>query len=98
MKTSNFWDITPCSPLEVNQRFGGTRRFRMKLVADLATCFMLVFCLAYSLNLKMEATCSSETLADFQGTTWRYIPEYGTLLNTYIRKRNETADYLTVQM
>jgi hypothetical protein len=25
--------------------------------------------------LKMEAICSSETSADFQWTTWRYIPE-----------------------
>jgi hypothetical protein len=31
--------------------------------------------LAYSSTLKMEATCSSETSADFHQTTWRYIPE-----------------------
>jgi hypothetical protein len=24
----------------------------------------------------MKATCSSETSADYQRTTWRYIPEY----------------------
>jgi hypothetical protein len=24
MKSSSFWDITPCSPLKVNRRFGGT--------------------------------------------------------------------------
>jgi hypothetical protein len=24
MKISIFWDITPCSPLKVNRRFGGT--------------------------------------------------------------------------
>jgi hypothetical protein len=24
MKSSIFWDITPCSPLEVNRHFGGT--------------------------------------------------------------------------
>jgi hypothetical protein len=24
MKSTIFWDITPCSPLEVNRRFGGT--------------------------------------------------------------------------
>jgi hypothetical protein len=24
MKTTNFWDITPCSPLKVNRRFGRT--------------------------------------------------------------------------
>jgi hypothetical protein len=29
----------------------------------------------------MEATYFSETSVDFQLTTWRYIPEYGTLHN-----------------
>jgi hypothetical protein len=42
----------------------------------LATCFMLVSCLAYSSNLKMEAICSVDT----QRTTWRYIPVYRRLL------------------
>jgi hypothetical protein len=27
MKNSTFWDITPCSLLKVNRRFGGTCRF-----------------------------------------------------------------------
>jgi hypothetical protein len=26
MKSTNFWDITPCSPSSVNRRFGGTCR------------------------------------------------------------------------
>jgi hypothetical protein len=44
---------------------------------------MLVSCSAYSSTLKMEAIRSSETLDDFQQTTWRYILEqalatYGT--------------------
>jgi hypothetical protein len=41
--------------------------------AMLATCFMLVSRLAYSLTLKLEATCSSETSADFQLTTWCFV-------------------------
>jgi hypothetical protein len=40
----------------------------MTKLALLATCFMLVSCLAYSLTLKMEATCSSETSVDFKWT------------------------------
>jgi hypothetical protein len=40
---------------------------------------MLVSFLAYSSTLKMETTCSSETLVDFQQTTWHYIPENRTL-------------------
>jgi hypothetical protein len=39
------------------------------------TALTLVSCSACSLTLKMEATCSSETSADFQRTTQRYIPE-----------------------
>jgi hypothetical protein len=33
----------------------------------------MVLCLAYSSTLKMEATCFSQTSADFQRTTPRYI-------------------------
>jgi hypothetical protein len=28
-KTTIFWDITPCSPLRVNRRFGGTYRLHI---------------------------------------------------------------------
>jgi hypothetical protein len=41
----------------------------------LAARFMLVSCLSYSSTLKMEMTCSSEMLIDFQQTTWLFIPE-----------------------
>jgi hypothetical protein len=44
-----------------------------------ANCFMLVFCLAYCLTLKMEETCSSEMLAEFQWNTLCYIPEHRNL-------------------
>jgi hypothetical protein len=43
--------------------------------ALLATCSMLVSCLAYSWTLKMYATFSSETSVDFQRTTPHYTPE-----------------------
>jgi hypothetical protein len=42
---------------------------------------MLVSCLAYSLILKTEVTCSSETLVHFQWTTWHYIAEDRTLVS-----------------
>jgi hypothetical protein len=28
MKSAMFWDMTPCSPLKVNQRFGETNRLQ----------------------------------------------------------------------
>jgi hypothetical protein len=37
MKSSNFLDITPCSPVKVNKHFGGICRFYLQ--ALLATCF-----------------------------------------------------------
>jgi hypothetical protein len=45
----------------------------------LAICFPLISCFAYFSTLKIEATCSSETLAGFQRTTRRYVPEDRTL-------------------
>jgi hypothetical protein len=41
----------------------------------LGICFTLVSCLIYYSTLKMEATYSAETSADFQRTTLRYNPE-----------------------
>jgi hypothetical protein len=97
MKSSIFWDITPCSPLKVKQHFGGI--FRLHLYGRrisksrnqreaacnqsclLATCFTLISCLAHSSALKMEATYSSETPVDLQRTIWHYIPEDRTLQN-----------------
>jgi hypothetical protein len=46
---------------------------------SLPSALTLTSCSAYSSTLKMEAICSSETLVDFQRTTWRYIPEDSTL-------------------
>jgi hypothetical protein len=30
MKSTIFWDITPCSPLKFNRRFGGTYRLHLQ--------------------------------------------------------------------
>jgi hypothetical protein len=95
MKSSTFWDITLCSPLEVNRRFGESCRLHpqgkklakqetsVNQVANralLATWFTLV-----SSTLKMEAKCS-ETSVVFQRTTRRYtrIPEYKTRQDVFI--------------
>jgi hypothetical protein len=62
MKSSVFWDMTPCSPLKVNQCFGGISQFRLHCrrisqarqqhEAGSFTCFLLhadFFCVMYSL-------------------------------------------------
>jgi hypothetical protein len=79
LKRSALCDVTPRSLLKINQSFGGACRLHLRGL--LATCFMLVSCLAYSSTLKMEARCFSETSVDFQRTTRRYIPEDRTLHN-----------------
>jgi hypothetical protein len=56
-KSSIFWGIMLCSSLK----------------ALLATCFMLVYCLAYISSLKMETTCFSETSLKFKRTMKRCI-------------------------
>jgi dolichol kinase len=62
MKSAIFWDITPCSPLKVNRRFGGTcllhlqgrrisrARNERESRALFATCFHIGFLLAYYLD------------------------------------------------
>jgi hypothetical protein len=52
MKSSIFWDITPCSSSKINRRY--RRICLLHLLSLLATCFTLVSCLAYSWTLKME--------------------------------------------
>jgi ABC-type uncharacterized transport system permease subunit len=65
MKSSIFWYML-CSPVKVNQ-------------AVLGTCFVLVSCLVYSLILKVEVICSSETSVDFQWSVQSCNPEDRTL-------------------
>jgi hypothetical protein len=73
-KSSTLWGITLCKPtlrgkhlvsnFSVKQ---GKKGNSIKAEGLLATCFKLVYCLAYSSTLKMEATCYSETSVDFNG-------------------------------
>jgi hypothetical protein len=88
MKSTIFWDITPCIPLSVNRRLGGTNRLNLKgrkikrwtkPARNQVTSLQVVSCSAIFFTLKMEAICSSETSVDTQRTTLRCIPEDGTL-------------------
>jgi hypothetical protein len=91
MQSYVLWNITPCSPLKVNQHLEGTCRLhlqgrrishaRNQHEAGSKQRFILVSCLVYSSTLKMEATCSCVTSVGFQRTTWRYIPEWIILHN-----------------
>jgi hypothetical protein len=66
MKSTIFWDMTPCSPLKFNRRFGGTRlHLRIEEYATQETSVKQVV----SKSLKIEATCFSETSVETDYTT-----------------------------
>jgi hypothetical protein len=73
IKSIIFWDVTPCSLLSCNRRFGRTYR--------LSPAYLLVLAEIISSALKMEAISSSETSVATQQTTRRHIPEDDTLHN-----------------
>jgi hypothetical protein len=75
MKIIIIWDVTPCSLLSCNRRFGGTYRLHLQGRR------LLVLAEIISSTLKMEAICSSETSVETQQTTRRHIPEDDTLPN-----------------
>jgi hypothetical protein len=67
LKSSVFWDITPCSVLKVSWHFGGTCCLHLwgwRISQERSLCENRwqaeLTCLAYSLTLKVKATCSSE--------------------------------------
>jgi hypothetical protein len=72
MKSPIFWDITPCSSLRVSK------------TALIATCSMVVSCLAYFSTLNMVATCHSDTPVDYQRTTRLIFQNTGLILHVLI--------------
>jgi hypothetical protein len=84
MKSILFWDVTPCSLLSCNRRFGGTYRLHpqgqkisrarnQRENGWKASAFTLASCWAYIFSaLRMEAIYSSEKSVDFQRTTRRH--------------------------
>jgi hypothetical protein len=90
MKNAVFWDMAPCKSC-VSRRFGGTHRLHLqgRKVRERGTgvsrCQKSAACFAYTLTLKMEATCSSETSVHTESIR-RHIPEGGILQN-----KNEIA-------
>jgi hypothetical protein len=56
--------------------------------SSFVTYFMLVSCFAFSLTLKMEELCSSETLIDRQQITWSYIRKIELVMITAVSTLN----------
>jgi hypothetical protein len=83
-----FWDITLCSPLKINRRFGETcvqakEETSIKQVASRALIPVGLF-----FDTEMKMTCSFETSVEFQWTKRRYIPDDGTLLDHRCENHN----------
>jgi hypothetical protein len=76
IKSCILWDISLCSTLKVNRRFGGAyclnihdRRIGESInqrETGSKQGIALIFCLAYSSMLKIEEQCTSETSVDCQ--------------------------------
>jgi hypothetical protein len=76
-KTFIFLHITPCSLVEVIQRFGRTYHFylQVRIVSRTRNQHEAGCLLAYLLTLKTEATCSFEISVHFRYTTRHYVQE-----------------------
>jgi hypothetical protein len=64
MKSIIFWDVTPCSLLSCNRRFGGTYRLHLQGRKNnfcFPPAYLLFLAEIISSTLKMEVICSSET-------------------------------------
>jgi hypothetical protein len=55
MKSTRFWDVTPCSLVELHLRFGAKYYVNLQFAANL---FLLV-CITYFYSVKMEVECCS---------------------------------------
>jgi hypothetical protein len=77
MKSTIFWDMTLCSPLSCNRRFGGTYRLHLqgRRIISARTSRQAG---------SKQAIGSSETLVATQRTTRRHIPEDNALHVLYL--------------
>jgi hypothetical protein len=82
MKSVIFWDITPCSPLNVNRCFGGTYDLHLQGLTISPARYQRESRQQAEPTLKMETIYSSKTSVDFQWTIQRYIP-IGSNLHTH---------------
>jgi hypothetical protein len=88
MKSTIFWDITPCSPVKVNRRFGRIYRLHLqgRKKADQGTSVKA----GGQKTLKMEPICSSETSVDTQRTHGVIFQKIVLFINTAVRTSNPT--------
>jgi hypothetical protein len=80
--SSVFWDMTACSLLKVTWHFTGTclLHFQGCRVSQ-GRNWHEAGDMIYTSALKLEATCSSKMLVDFQWTAWHYVLEDGSIHN-----------------
>jgi hypothetical protein len=98
IKSTTFWDITPCSPLKANQCFGGTYRLHLQgtirreiYQRGKAACHLLSYWyLARFIRPWRWTRYVPETSVDFQRITRLYILKDGTLQYAYLFTMDKT--------
>jgi hypothetical protein len=104
MKSSTLWDITPCSSVKINRRFGRhiTSHLQGRKLSQARNHYgagnkqgriHARFLFSDSSMVKMEAIYSAETSVDFHRPTRRYIPEERTLIPTTVKTSNPENKY-----
>jgi hypothetical protein len=76
-----FWDVTPCSPLSINRRFGGTCRLYLQGQKISWARNQRESSSFYFFDLEDAGNMFLRNVCDTQRTTRRYIPEDSTLHN-----------------
>jgi hypothetical protein len=83
-RSTIFWDVAPCSPVETRPRFGGMYCLHLQIeeLAKQVPMYLLplFFCFAYSSALMTESVRSCETSVNFYETSQRRVPDDGTVL------------------
>jgi hypothetical protein len=96
LKRINFWDVTPCSPVDDHRCFGGTHCLHLHFQelsqainkeetcnkALLSACFLLLDFLTASFTLKMEAVRSFESSVILYSITRRHV-SYDSNVHSY---------------
>jgi hypothetical protein len=90
------WKSTDVSEEHVTSifRVEAKKETGLKQVADSMEQVMLISCLAYLAASMVVATCLSETSADFQQISRRYIQEDGTLNKSAAVETCNSASYI----
>jgi hypothetical protein len=87
VKSSVFWDVTLCSSLKVNRRFGVTyyHHIQSRNKIQLVSRWQVDLCMTYSSTLNSETKCCSKTSGDFQRFNGVISQKIEPLMNIFLK-------------